>query len=352
MIPSLSPEGYFNWEKEDRRRRRRRSRRDSHFPLELPDRRLPELDLASSPGRPNRTGDGGFQDPVSSLLSALRGEPEGRLVRRWAPESSAPSSGHRPWPRAFRVPGRSRTGPAFLVEHGHATSASVVREMASGMVRWRWSARGEPGKNGQDSDERARPIAKVFEGFFSTFSKPMKREIQCSNENFSWWKRWSSSMEESHVIKEQNISFLPLELNAFIFNDLSTSLYHTSIYLTPVRHCCRADFLPVHPHQRVEPHPPPFSPLEHPPSTGSEVPKASSHPRPLIEPTSLLLGAENVYLSPFFSISSTASGNSSTILSVILKLGTKGVSPPSGGGTSQNNITFFGLSLNCMHATN
>lgn len=79
-------------------------------------------------------------------------------------------------------------------------------------------------------------------------------------------------------------------------------------------------------------------------SARSDVPKASSQPRPLMEAVSFLLRAVNEYFNPLESISSTASGNSSSIRSVILKLGTKGVCPPSGGGTSQNSITFLGYS--------
>ena len=81
-------------------------------------------------------------------------------------------------------------------------------------------------------------------------------------------------------------------------------------------------------------------------SAQSDVPKVSSQPLPLMEDAvSFLLRVVNVYFSPFSSIFSTASGNSSSILSVTWKLGTKGVSPPSGGGISQKNITFFGHSL-------
>lgn len=80
-------------------------------------------------------------------------------------------------------------------------------------------------------------------------------------------------------------------------------------------------------------------------SLRSEVPKVSSHPLPLMEETLLALGAVNVYFNPFSSISFTSSGNSSIIFSVTLKLGTKGVSPPSGGGISQKSITFLGYSL-------
>lgn len=78
---------------------------------------------------------------------------------------------------------------------------------------------------------------------------------------------------------------------------------------------------------------------------GSDVPNASSHPLPRIEEVSFLLSAVNEYRRPLSSISLTASGNSSNILSVTLKLGTNGVSPPSGGGTSQKSITFVGKSL-------
>lgn len=80
-------------------------------------------------------------------------------------------------------------------------------------------------------------------------------------------------------------------------------------------------------------------------SAQSDVPKVFSQPLPLMEDVSFLLRAVNVYFNPFSSIFSTASGNSSSILSVTRKLGTKGVSPPSGGGISQKNITFFGDSL-------
>ncbi|KAB5516319.1 hypothetical protein DKX38_026967 [Salix brachista] len=67
-----------------------------------------------------------------------------------------------------------------------------------------------------------------------------------------------------------------------------------------------------------------------PTSALSDVPKASSQPLPLIDDVSSLLRAVKVYFSLFASTSSTASGNSSSILSVTLKLGTKGVCPPSG----------------------
>lgn len=80
-------------------------------------------------------------------------------------------------------------------------------------------------------------------------------------------------------------------------------------------------------------------------SARSDVPKVSSQTLPLMEFVSFLLRAVNVYINPFSSISSTASGNSSSILSATRKLGTKGFSPPSGGGISQKSITFFGHSL-------
>jgi hypothetical protein len=72
----------------------------------------------------------------------------------------------------------------------------------------------------------------------------------------------------------------------------------------------------------------------------SEVAKAFSHPRPRIHLVSFLLSAVNVYRRPLASSSSTISGNSA-----MRKLGTNGVSPPDGGGTSQNRITVPGNSL-------
>ena len=80
-------------------------------------------------------------------------------------------------------------------------------------------------------------------------------------------------------------------------------------------------------------------------SIGSDEPKVSCQPLPLIEDVSFLLRAVNVYFKPFLSISSTSLGNSFTIFSVTLKLGTIGVSPPSGGGISQYSITLFGYSF-------
>jgi Fic family protein len=77
----------------------------------------------------------------------------------------------------------------------------------------------------------------------------------------------------------------------------------------------------------------------------SEVAKAFSHPRPRIHLVSFLLSAVNVYRRPLASSSSTISGNSASARSATQKLGTNGVSPPDGGGTSQNRITFPGNSL-------
>ncbi|KAK3442805.1 hypothetical protein EUGRSUZ_B03061 [Eucalyptus grandis] len=71
-------------------------------------------------------------------------------------------------------------------------------------------------------------------------------------------------MEQGHVVEEEDVALLPLELDALLVEDLAASLHHVVRDLGPIGHRGRADLLPVHPHHRVVPHPPPFSSLEHP----------------------------------------------------------------------------------------
>ncbi|XP_031098686.1 protein MIZU-KUSSEI 1-like [Ipomoea triloba] len=123
---------YFNWRKKIEEGEDDDREEILTFHSELPDRRLPELDLAvPRPPKPNR------RTAVSKIRSALTfggkrrtGEVSSGLGTRVV----GTLFGHRRGHVLFAFQEDPRTGPAFLVELAMPTSG-LVREMASGMVR-------------------------------------------------------------------------------------------------------------------------------------------------------------------------------------------------------------------------
>lgn len=69
-------------------------------------------------------------------------------------------------------------------------------------------------------------------------------------------------MEGGEVVEDEHVAHLPPELDALLLDDLAAPRHERRWDLGAVRHRRRAQCLPVHPHHRVEPHPPTLPPRE------------------------------------------------------------------------------------------
>ena len=71
-------------------------------------------------------------------------------------------------------------------------------------------------------------------------------------------------MERGEVVEDEDVAPAPPELEALLLDDLPDPLDKACRDLAAVRRCGGALLLPVHPHHRVEPHPPAPAPREDP----------------------------------------------------------------------------------------